>query len=126
MIAVAFYCLTEKDMRILLSPLWLLMLLSTTVLAPPSVRGADIAAEEIDGIVKVSLKTWEVPGAALLIVRDDRVLYLNGYGVRDIESGKLVTPDTSIIWASRSTGRCRSSPRLRAYPTMGIPSQRKE
>jgi CubicO group peptidase (beta-lactamase class C family) len=66
----------------------------TLALSTQPCRGAEIPAAEVDAIVQASLKTWEVPGAALLIVHDDKVVYLKGYGVRDRESGQPVTPDT--------------------------------
>jgi CubicO group peptidase (beta-lactamase class C family) len=35
-----------------------------------------------------------IPGAALAIVQDDRVIYLKGFGLRDVERKLPVTPDT--------------------------------
>jgi len=37
---------------------------------------------------------WKVPGVSVAIVRDQSVLYVKGFGVRDIRSSQPVTPDT--------------------------------
>src|SRR5207249_1533749 len=48
-----------------------------------------------------AMATWHVSGAALAIVRNDAVVYLKGYGIRDITTREPVIPDT--IFAIGST-----------------------
>jgi CubicO group peptidase (beta-lactamase class C family) len=48
----------------------------------------------IDSLVKEALQSWEVPGAAVAIVRDDQVIYLKGHGVKELGKDVPVTPDT--------------------------------
>jgi CubicO group peptidase (beta-lactamase class C family) len=48
----------------------------------------------VDGFVREAMKSWQVPGAALAIVRDGEVVYLQSYGVRTAGSQDAVTPDT--------------------------------
>lgn len=43
---------------------------------------------------------WNVPGVALAIVRDGDVVFIEGFGVRDIEKESPFTPDTLIRAAS--------------------------
>jgi CubicO group peptidase (beta-lactamase class C family) len=62
--------------------------------APPSL------ATEIDALMQDTLKTWQVPGAALAVVRDDAVIYLKGFGVADLSSKEPVTPDTEFAIGS--------------------------
>src|SRR5579862_7901775 len=38
----------------------------------------------LDAYVQAALKTWNVPGVAVGIVRHDSVIYLQGYGVRTV------------------------------------------
>jgi CubicO group peptidase (beta-lactamase class C family) len=64
---------------------------------PPPVAASD---DEIDKIVQDALKAWQVPGVAVAIVRDDRVIYLKGFGVRDSADKDAVTPDTLFPLAS--------------------------
>lgn len=48
----------------------------------------------LDQFVQASMKDWKVPGAAIAVVHDQSVEYMKGFGVRDIRTGKPVTPDT--------------------------------
>jgi CubicO group peptidase (beta-lactamase class C family) len=48
----------------------------------------------LDAVFLDSLKAWNVPGAAVAIVRDDKVIYLKGVGVRQLGGKEPVTPDT--------------------------------
>ncbi len=61
-----------------------------------SPRPADLPSSlaAIEKAVEVNRRNLKVPGAALVIVKDDRVILLKGFGVRDVEKGLPVTPDT--------------------------------
>jgi CubicO group peptidase (beta-lactamase class C family) len=48
----------------------------------------------LDDFVQSSMKDWKVPGVSIAIVRDQSVLYMKGFGVRDIRNSKPVTADT--------------------------------
>jgi CubicO group peptidase (beta-lactamase class C family) len=54
----------------------------------------------IDGEVREALKAWEVPGVAVGIVHNGRVVYLKGFGVKELGKDKPVTPDTLFPIAS--------------------------
>ncbi|MEA2329291.1 MAG: hypothetical protein QOE68_4250, partial [Thermoanaerobaculia bacterium] len=51
-------------------------------------------ATEIRRIVDEQMRSQHIPGAVLAIVRDDRVIYMQPMGLRDIEHNLPVTPDT--------------------------------
>jgi CubicO group peptidase (beta-lactamase class C family) len=51
-------------------------------------------AIEIRRIVDEQMRGQHIPGAVLAIVRDDRILYMQPMGFRDIEHNLPVTPDT--------------------------------
>ena len=57
-------------------------------------------AVRVDSLVQASMKAWHVPGAAVVIVHGDEVVYMKGHGVREMGSGKPVTPDTLFAIAS--------------------------
>jgi CubicO group peptidase (beta-lactamase class C family) len=66
---------------------------------------SDTAAQQvdsaaIDAIVKDALQSWHVPGVAVAIVRNDEVIYLKGFGVKEIGKDNPVTPDTIFPLAS--------------------------
>jgi CubicO group peptidase (beta-lactamase class C family) len=63
-------------------------------------RGQGLDTRTIDDLVQGSLKTWEVPGAAVVIIRGGRRIYLKGFGVRELGSKEPVTPDTVFALSS--------------------------
>jgi CubicO group peptidase (beta-lactamase class C family) len=48
----------------------------------------------VNQIVQEAIKFWNVPGAAVVVVKDDKVIHEQGYGVRALGGRDLVTPDT--------------------------------
>src|SRR5260370_37407026 len=62
------------------------------VRAEAPAKGQDRAA--FDALFADALKTWNAPGMAVVIVRDDEVYYLKGFGVREAGKDARVTPDT--------------------------------
>lgn len=58
----------------------------------------DFAA--LGSYVQESMQSWQIPGVALAILKEDEVLHMAGYGVCDVEQGTPVTPDTLFAIAS--------------------------
>lgn len=48
----------------------------------------------IERSIEAMRKELGIPGLSLVIVKDDQVVYLKGFGLRDVERGLPVTPDT--------------------------------
>jgi CubicO group peptidase (beta-lactamase class C family) len=46
------------------------------------------------------MKTWNIPGAAVAIVKDGEIVFSEGFGQRDLEKGLPVTPRTRFILGS--------------------------
>jgi CubicO group peptidase (beta-lactamase class C family) len=69
---------------------------------PPSLDGA-----AVDALVQESLKTWQVPGAAVAVIRGEDVLYLRGAGLREVGKPSVVTADT--VFAVGSTTKAFTS-----------------
>lgn len=65
-----------------------------------SAQAVDEAA--IDALIKDTLKAWQAPGAAVVIVRGDQVVYLKGHGVKKLDVDSPVTADTQFAIASTS------------------------
>ena len=74
-------------------------------LAPASVRGADPldpdTAIAIRDYVAAELDALGVPGAAVVVARDDAIVFAEGFGRADSD-GRLVTPQTPFDLASVS------------------------
>jgi CubicO group peptidase (beta-lactamase class C family) len=79
---------------------WFLTLL--LFVCPVADARAEDAVRAIDSLVQQAIKAWEVPGVAVVIVRDAKVLYLKGHGVRERGRDEPVTPDTVFPLASCS------------------------
>ena len=62
--------------------------------APASASPLKMDTSALDHFIQSSMLDWKVPGVSVAIVRDQSVLYMKGFGVRDIRSSQPVTPDT--------------------------------
>ena len=59
---------------------------------------------EFDTYVEKAMQDWLVPGAAVAIVKDGKVVHLKTYGVSNVNSQKPVTPQTVFPLASLTKG----------------------
>ncbi len=64
-----------------------------------SAQAVDQAA--LDALMSEAMKHWQTPGSAVVVVRGDEVVYLKGFGVKDVNTKQPVTPDT--VFAIGST-----------------------
>ncbi len=67
-----------------------------------TVAHADAAArlEGFDDFVRATMESWKVPGLAIGIVQDGEVIFLEGFGRRDVDRKLPVTPRTLFALAS--------------------------
>jgi len=49
---------------------------------------------DIDAFIAAAMKDWTMPGAAVAVVQDGKVIHSKGYGYRDIQKKLPVTPET--------------------------------
>lgn len=65
---------------------------------------ADITSQlaSIEKEIEANRAKLHVPGIAVAIVKDDRVIWSHGFGLRDVEMSKPVTPDTLFAIGSCS------------------------
>jgi CubicO group peptidase (beta-lactamase class C family) len=69
---------------------------------PAGAAESAVDAKAIDAAVEAALKEFQAPGAAVVVVKDDKVVHLKGYGVRRLGGDAPVTPDTVFPIASCS------------------------
>lgn len=89
--------MTTRTLRLTIF-LLAILLSSSTVLAqntPPNLTGFDSVVEQV-------MKEWKVPGIAVAIVKDGKIVYAQGYGYRDVSRQLKVTPDTLFAIGSCS------------------------
>src|SRR5438105_3352859 len=67
----------------------------------PAARAQDAPLRGFDAYVEQALRDWRVPGVAIAVVRNDSVVFLKGYGVREL--GKPARVDAHTLFAIGST-----------------------
>jgi len=65
---------------------------------------AQIQEKKLDKLIKNTLKTFDVPGISVGIVKDGKVIYAKGHGVRSLANGKDMNENTLVGVASNSKG----------------------
>ena len=61
-----------------------------------------ISSPQIDSLVEKTLKTFDVPGIAVAVVKDGKVIHAKGYGVRSLNTRQKVDENTLFGIASNS------------------------
>src|SRR5450631_436058 len=67
-----------------------------TVKSSQSVTDGHLGAAPagIEQYIRHAMRDWGVPGLAIAVVKDDRIIYAQGFGVRDLETRQPVDADT--------------------------------
>jgi CubicO group peptidase (beta-lactamase class C family) len=77
-----------------------LLAVAGLVAACPHATAAGSGSAAVDRAMAEALKAWDVPGAALAVVRGDQTLILKGYGRKHADRPDPVTADTVFPLAS--------------------------
>jgi CubicO group peptidase (beta-lactamase class C family) len=59
-------------------------------------------SDSLDSYIQRGLRDWNLPGLAVVIVKDGKVVWMKGYGIRDIETKKPVDENTLFMIASNT------------------------
>jgi len=70
-----------------------LVLLVLPALVGPT-RAEPPTDKEVAAAIDDTLRAWKVPGAGVVVVHKDKVVYLRGHGVKELGKDAAVTPDT--------------------------------
>ena len=73
-------------------------------------QSTDPRLKEIDEYATKAMRDWQVPGFAIAIVKDDKVIFAKGYGVR--ERGKPAPVDERTLFAIASNSKAFTSAAL--------------
>ncbi|MFN2314516.1 MAG: serine hydrolase domain-containing protein, partial [Bacteroidales bacterium] len=76
-----------------------LLLFSALVVAA---AGQPLSTRQIDRLAESVLKEFNVPGIAVAVVKDDKVLHMKGYGVRSVATGQKTDEHTLFAIASNT------------------------
>ena len=61
-----------------------------------------ILENDIESFVQQAMQTWNIPGLALMIVKDDQIRLARGYGVREMDKPELVDEHTLFAIGSNT------------------------
>jgi CubicO group peptidase (beta-lactamase class C family) len=78
--------------------------------APAAQAAPDERVSAMRADILAALQALEVPGAAVAVVKDDQVLLVDGFGVRELGKPEPVTADTQFVMASTT----------KAFATFGL------
>lgn len=67
-----------------------------------AVNAQIITSAQIDSLVERTLKTFDVPGIAVAVVKDNKIIHSKGYGVRSLNTKQKVDENTLFGIASNS------------------------
>ncbi len=68
-----------------------------------SAHAQDAPLQGFDDYVNKAIKDWEVPGVAIAVIKDDKVVFAKGYGVREL--GKPSPVDERTLFAIGSSSK---------------------
>lgn len=74
----------------------------TFLFATYFVNAQVISSSQLDSLVNLTLKTFDVPGIAVAVVKDGKVIHAKGYGVRSLKTNLPVDEHTLFGIASNS------------------------
>ncbi|MCH2087510.1 MAG: beta-lactamase family protein, partial [Pseudoalteromonas sp.] len=63
---------------------------------------ADIDTKKIEKVIETSMARFDVPGMAVAIVENDKVVLAKGFGIANLDTGKKVNKDTLFGIASNT------------------------
>jgi len=58
--------------------------------------------DSLDDYINQGIKDWNIPGLAIVIVKDGKVVVMKGYGVRNLDTKEPVDENTLFMIASNS------------------------
>jgi CubicO group peptidase (beta-lactamase class C family) len=80
----------------------LLLIIAVFQLISVIAQTQPISAKQIDSLTELVLKTFNVPGIAVGVVKDGKLIHAKGYGVANLTTGKKVDENTLFGVASNS------------------------
>jgi CubicO group peptidase (beta-lactamase class C family) len=89
-------------MKNLITSVLCLMLFMQNVQAQKtkSLKTASDTAAAFDAYVQKSIKEWEIPGLAIVVVKNNKVVFKNSYGTTELGTGNKVNNQTLFACAS--------------------------
>ncbi len=74
----------------------------SSFLVTASAQAPAFLSDSLDNYIQRGMKQWQIPGLAIAIVKDGKVILSKGYGVRELGKEESVDENTLFIIASNS------------------------
>jgi CubicO group peptidase (beta-lactamase class C family) len=81
--------------------------LGLALLAVSNTAGAQTVEQQFDTYVASAVKDWNVAGLAISVVKDGKIVFAKGYGVKEV--GKPAAVDTQTVFAIASTTKAMTA-----------------
>ena len=65
---------------------------------------SQVEEKKLDELIQNTLKTFDVPGISVGIIKDGKIIYSKGFGVRSLTTNQKMTDETLVGIASNSKG----------------------
>ena len=79
-----------------------ILLFYILILVSPAAKSQAISSRQVDSLVEKVLRTFDVPGIAVAIIKDGKVIHSKGYGVRSLNTKQKMDEHTLFGIASNS------------------------
>lgn len=92
----------------MLKKIWLrglVLFVAVACVFPPCTRAEPLTG--LDAYVEKTMKDWQLPGLAIAVVQGDQIVFMKGYGTREI--GKELPVDENTVFAIGSTSKAFTS-----------------
>lgn len=83
------------------------VVLMSAIVASTHAQDLNKKVKEFDAYVENARKEWQVPGMAVAVVKDGKVIFKKGFGVRQLGTNQAV--DTQTIFACASTTKAMTA-----------------
>src|SRR5262245_27969105 len=98
-------CLCAFILGWFIEPAWALVQETPKDAAKQEASAAVSSSDKLGGLdqfIEDTMKQWKVPGLAVAVVQDGKVVHMKGYGFRDVDKQLPVTPQTIFAIGSIS------------------------
>jgi CubicO group peptidase (beta-lactamase class C family) len=80
--------------RLACCALFVVIYIFAVLVATPPARAQTLDFAQVDSYIHDLMSIYQIPGAALALVKDGEIVYAKGYGVRNARTGQPVTENT--------------------------------
>ena len=78
----------------------LLILLVMILMVPSGYTQDTLKSKKLNAMIEKGMKEWQIPGLSAVVVKNGKVVFKKAYGIKDIETKKLVNENTLFSMAS--------------------------